>query len=429
MSSPAFELPAVRRNDDEPEWLVALRTAARKRVLSDGLPTTRDENFKYTNLRALRRRRFAPPAIPHLDPADVPALAESGMPAVTFVNGCVHERHSCNGLSIDTLSEWLERDTNSLEHLFGTLADAETHPLAALNTACFDEAIVIRLASDQVADVPLLIEYVSAPGTTETLACPRILIDMGANSRLTVIERFAGLEGAANYTNAVTEVFLAAGARLEHYRLQELAETEFATALLRVKQAADSKLVARSVDIGGKLVRNDLHTQLEAPGASARLTGFYMAIGRQHIDNHTRIDHDAPQTTSHEVFHGVLAERARAVFNGKVIVARDAQKVSAQQTNRNLLLSGTPEIDTKPELEIYADDVRCSHGATVGQLDEDALFYLRSRGLGERTARALLTFAFADEVLREFELAELRDYIEQVVAARLPDHERLVSLV
>ena len=412
----------------EPDWLQALRDDAYRHFLAGGLPTRRNEDWKYTNLRGLQRQRFAVGPAPAAADA-VPSLGQDCLAALSFVNGRLKEHRPAPGLSAGMLSDMLTDSAGALENRLGATVDFDMHPVAALNSAYFEDAVVIDVAAGQKFEQPLLIEFVSTPTDNPALICPRVLILMGKNSRLAVIERYAGLPGAANYTNAVTEVQLEAGARLDHYRLQELAAGDYATGLICAQQAADSRLVARGVDMGGKLVRNDFYTRLAEPGASTRLAGFYLAVDSQHVDNHTRIDHAAPHTGSHEAYHGVLAGRARAVFNGKVVVAPDAQKVDAHQSNRNLLLSGTAEIDTKPELEIYADDVRCSHGATVGQIDEDALFYLRSRGVGERTARALLTFAFADEVLRDFDVSVLREYIEARVTQALPDHEKLEHLV
>ena len=413
---------------DEPGWLQALRDNAYRHFVASGLPTRRDEDWKYTNLRGLQRQRFEVALAPVASGA-VPSLGRDCLAALSFVNGRLNERRPAPGLSVRLLSDVLRDAPDELEDRLGATVDFRMHPVAALNSAYFEDAVIVDVAAEQQFEQPLLIEFVSTPTDSPALICPRVLILMGNNSRLAVIERYAGLPGAANYTNAVTEVQLGRGAHLDHYRLQELADGDYATGLICAQQAADSRFVARGVDMGGKLVRNDFYTRLAEPGASTRLAGFYMAVNSQHVDNHTRIDHTAPHTASHEAYHGVLAGRARAVFNGKVVVAPDAQKVDAHQSNRNLLLSGTAEIDTKPELEIYADDVRCSHGATVGQIDEDALFYLRSRGVGERTARALLTFAFADEVLRDFDIHVLREYIEGRVTQGLPDHERLEQLV
>ncbi|NND60529.1 MAG: Fe-S cluster assembly protein SufD [Gammaproteobacteria bacterium] len=412
--------PAPR---DEPRWRSQLRDRAWEHFSRHGLPTRRDENWKYTNLRAIDKGQFTTGSLPPGETSVAPIGADK-LAVVSFVDGQVTQRQDAPGLSLRLSAELGDEDFG-----LGELVDFDTHPLAALNSAYFDDAVVIDVAAGQVFDQPLLLEYVSTARPAPVLTCPRVFIRMGANTQLTVVERFVGVDGAANLTNAVTEVELGTGARLDHYRLQELSDSDKGISLLRARQHADSRLVARSIDIGGRLVRNDVHATLSEPGASCRLSGFYLCLGRQHTDNHTRIDHDAADTNSDEVYHGVLGGRARGVFNGKVIVRQDSQRVNANQSNRNLLLSGTAEIDTKPELEIYADDVRCSHGATVGQLDDEALFYLRSRGIGERTARALLTFAFAEEVVRDIEVDAVRDYLEHQVALRLPDHERLEKLV
>ena len=424
-----FALRHAERNpDSEPDWLTATRQTAMAQVIHHGLPTTRQENWKYTNLRSLSRKKFEPAAKVSIDVSDVPLLPNSGGPSFSFVNGRPREGQSAGDLAAQLLSEALTDAAQALAGRLSSLVSYQTHPLAALNTAFFEDGVVIEVAAGQQIDHPLLLEFISAPSTTPSLICPRVLIVLEANARLQVVERYVGLPGAENFTSAVTEVHLGRGAQLDHYRLQEAAPGDTCTQLLAVHQAADSQLRTHSADLGGKLVRNDLHSWLCGPGAEANLSGFYMAVGSQHVDNHTRIDHNARHTTSHEDYRGVLADRARAVFNGKVVVAKDAQKVDANQSNKNLILSGKAEIDTKPELEIYADDVKCSHGATVGQLDDDALFYLRARGIGERTARALLTFAFVDEVLSGIEIADLRDYIKTVVTGRLPDYERLEKL-
>ncbi|NNF62348.1 MAG: Fe-S cluster assembly protein SufD [Gammaproteobacteria bacterium] len=410
----------------EPEWLTATRDKAMQQVLASGLPTTRNEHWKYTNLRTLARRKFEPAAVA-VDTDKIPSLVATGQPAASFVNGQLHEL-SVGDYPATTIAQLLEQQPETLNGRLSALVSYDKHPFAALNTAFFSDGIVIEVPAGAEYTTPLLLEFISAAAEQPALVCPRVLIVLGDNAKLSVIERYAGLPGAQNLTNAVTEVHLGQGAQLSHYRLQELTEADTGMHLLAVHQGGDSMLRTHGVDLGGKLVRNDLHTWLCAPGATAELDGFYLAVASQHVDNHTRVDHSAPHTTSDENYRGVLADKARAVFNGKVYVAKDAQKVDARQSNRNLILSGKAEVDTKPELEIYADDVKCSHGATVGQLDEDAMFYLRSRGIGERTAKALLTFGFIEEILAGFGVAELRQYVETLVTERLPDSERLEVL-
>jgi Fe-S cluster assembly protein SufD len=245
-----------------------------------------------------------------------------------------------------------------------------------------------------------------------------------------VIESYIGLEDAAeNLTNAVTEIILHAGAALEHYRVQQESVQGYHVSSVHVQQEASSRYESHVIALGGALSRTDIETRLAAAGAETVLNGLYMAGGRQHVDHHTRIDHLAPHTRSAEYYRGVLAGRARAVFNGKVVVHPDAQKTDAHQTNANLLLSADAEVDTKPELEIYADDVKCSHGATVGQLDEDALFYLRARAIDLETARSLLTYAFAEDIISRMRFKPIRERLSRLVLGRLPEQELIREFV
>ncbi|NNF15140.1 MAG: Fe-S cluster assembly protein SufD [Gammaproteobacteria bacterium] len=410
----------------EPDWLGETRRKAIDQLQQQGLPTPRSENWKYTNLRSLHRRNFRPGLQATLAPDQLLPLSTDGY---SFLNGVVHEQHPVPGLDAQLVSQALADNGDQLAGQLSALVSYKTHPFAAMNTAFFEDALVINVRAGQKLDRPLMLEFISARAEEPALICPRVLIRIEKDAHCEIIERYIGMPDAENLVSAVTEVHLAQGASLDHYRLQEAAPKETCSHLMVVHQGGDSRLHTHSIDLGGRLVRNDLHSWLCAPGAHAQLSGFYMAVDSQHVDNHTRIDHNAPHTTSKEDYRGVLADQARAVFNGKVLVAPDAQKVDASQSNKNLILSGKAEIDTKPELEIYADDVRCSHGATVGQLDEEALFYMRARGIGERTARALLTFAFAEELLADIKIPDLREYVESRVAHRLPDHDRLGDLV
>jgi len=431
-TQPAIDFLATRHAElarPEPAWLTATRNKAMQHVVSSGLPTTRNELWKYTSLRNLQRREYEPSANATIAAASaLPKPAGTGLPTLSFVNGVLCEKQLMPGLSARSLATLIKDEPQVLAGRLSALVNYETHPFGALNTAFFADGVIIEVKAGQQFEQPLLLEFVSTKADKPSLICPRVLIVLEENTRLALIERHVGLTDSENFTSAVTEVHLGTGAQLDHYRLQEMSEKDTCMHLLSVHQSADSQLRTHGVDLGGKLVRNDLQTWLCATGAAADLSGLYLAVGSQHIDNHTRIDHNAPHTSSNENYRGVLADRARAVFNGKVLVAPDAQKVDANQSNRNLLLSGKAEVDTKPELEIYANDVKCSHGATVGQLDEEALFYLRSRGLGVRTARALLTFAFVEEILAGFEMTDLRRYIEGLVAKRLPDADRLEKL-
>jgi Fe-S cluster assembly protein SufD len=252
---------------------------------------------------------------------------------------------------------------------------------------------------------------------------------LGVNAQAKVIESYGAAGAAAGFTNAVTTVGLADGASLEHYKLQEESEKAFHVARLDVRQARDSRFTSHSVSLGGELTRNDIGAALEAEGAECTLNGLYMVDGRQHVDFHTSVEHTQPRGTSREFYKGILGGRARGVFNGRIHVHPGAQKTDSQQSNQNLLLSRDAEVDTKPELEIYADDVKCSHGATVGQLDPDMLFYLRSRGIDPDAARGLLTYGFAQDVIERMSLDAVRGRLERLIVTRVPDADHVRAMV
>jgi len=288
----------------------------------------------------------------------------------------------------------------------------------ALNSAMASDGIGIRVKDGVCMDRPLYVLHVASD--RGLVAHIRHGIMLGRASRATVIEHFAGSATAAGVSNAVTCIRLGKDARLDHYKLQQEGEHAFHVGRIQCRQAEGSHFVSHSVSLGASLARTDIHVRLSGEGASCTLGGLYMTGGRQHADHHTRIDHLSPACTSEEYYRGVLSGRSHAVFNGKVVVHEGADATDARQSNDNLLLSRHAEVDTKPELEIYADDVKCAHGATVGQLDADSLFYLRSRGVDEETARNLLIHAFAGDVIRRFSLPEVRKSVAHAMLARLP---------
>ncbi|MEE9287525.1 MAG: Fe-S cluster assembly protein SufD, partial [Gammaproteobacteria bacterium] len=329
------------------------------------------------------------------------------------------------GTIVDSLASVLQHQGGShLEHL-GQYADDKANGFAALNTAFMTDGAYINLPAGTYVQKPIHLLFLSTTHDNALINYLRNLIVVGANAKVTIIESYVGLEGARNLTNTVTEVALGSGSVLEHYKLQQESLTSFHIGSLHIRQSADSRMYSHSISLGGAIVRNDINTALTAEGAEVNLNGLYMASGRQHIDNHTRIDHASPHTRSNEVYKGVLDGHARGVFNGKVVVHEGAAKTDARQSNKNLLLSNTAEVDTKPQLEIYADDVKCSHGATVGHLDKDALYYLRTRGIDEDAATSLLTYAFADDVINHIKYAPIRARLEKVVIGRLPNMDRI----
>lgn len=405
-----------------PTWLSGRRRDALEHFAAAGFPGRRDEDWKYTSLRLIERRSFGLTGAP---PLEVPAIAGLEGPALVFVNGrLVGQNALPAGATILSLAQAIAAGHPACESLLGTIADPAKHRFAALATALFTDGALIDLGEGIQLDAPLRLVFLAGGGDEPALACPRVLVRAGANSRATLVEHYAAATGTA-LSLAVTEVSLGHGARLEHYRIQEESAEAFHLGVLAAQLARDATLVSHNVSVGSRIARLDLDVGLLGPGAGVEMNGLYVAGGRQHVDSHTRVDHAVPHTSSDQLYRGVLSGQSRAVFNGKAVVHPGAAGTDARQANANLLLSPEAEVDTKPELEIYADDVKCAHGATTGQLDANALFYLRSRGIDEDTAKTLLTFAFADTVLARMGLEPLRRHAEQLVVGRLPDSDRI----
>lgn len=405
-------------------WLVALREAAMRKFLVMGFPTRHDEDWKYTSVAPIEKGGFAlasgHPA--DIDAAQVEALALPDAHLLVFVDG--HHVPALSridalpsGVSIASLATLLERRRSGIETQFDSAA---SYPSAftALNVACMTDGACIHLARGVRLDAPIHLLFLAA--TNAQSIHTRNLVLAEAESHAIIVEHHASLGTPTYFTNTVTDIVLGRGAQIEHHKLQQESAKAFHIAAINADLAGQSRLVSTSFALGGALARTDIHAGLNGEGAECTLDGLYVTDGRQHIDHHTRVDHNVPRGTSRELYKGVLDGASRAVFNGKVVVHPDAQQSDAAQTNRNLLLSEHAEIDTKPQLEIWADDVKCSHAATVGQLDAGQVFYLRSRGLDEETARALLTYGFAAEMVQRIELPGLRQRLDGLLRAFLP---------
>jgi Fe-S cluster assembly protein SufD len=292
-------------------------------------------------------------------------------------------------------------------------------PMTQFNAALLRSVLHITIRAGEALDKPLGLLMIDDAGTSAALSQTRVIIETERNSRAEVIEYHASIGANGHFANVVTELELAAGTAVNYVRIQNRDPAHFQTGKLIARLLRDSRLHHSAFDLGGGLIRNDVDVDIAEPGASVELYGLYLASGRQHIDNHTRVDHRVGPTTSTEEYRGILSDRSRAVFNGKAIVHRGADGTDARQANHNLLLSDKAEIDTKPELEIYADDVKCSHGATVGQLDQAALFYLRSRGLDRDEAAQVLTRAFAATIVGKASVQAVRNHAETLIDRRL----------
>ena len=440
-----------------PKWLAGLRAKGFERFEALGYPTTKNEDWHFTSVAPIAERPFRlAPRHENIDetaadandrrgaarrkedalqglsvkPADLKqfGFGEERWNTLVFVNGVFAEALSTNasvggGLRVTSLATALASNAAVLESRIGRIAPFDSESFTALNTAFIGDGAVIEIERDAVLDEPIHLLYVA---DREGVSHPRNLIIAGRHSRATVIESYVSVRADAYFTNAVTEISLDDGARLDHYKIQRESSGAFHVGTVQVRQERNSELRSFSFAVGGALARTNIYTTLDGDAATCTLNGLYLTDGTQHIDNQTSIEHVAPNCPSHELYKGVLDGRSHGVFNGKVYVHPEAQKTDGKQSNNNLLLSPTARIDTKPQLEIFADDVKCTHGATVGRLDDLAMFYLNSRGIGTDTARMLLTYAFAADVLETIPLEPVKKELERMVLSRFAD-SRLVA--
>ena len=411
-----------------PAWLRAFRQEGIAQLARQGFPTSKLEDWKYTNVAPISGQAFSPVRTVHEAgvEAAVARLALPGKgPRLVFVDGWyVRELSRLEGLpagvTVRSLREALQ-DGEPLESLVGSRARAEASAFTALNAALLEEGAVVRVAPGTVCPEPVQFLFLTRGDAHHVaLASPRVVVRAGDNSELTLVESYVGAAPGVSFTNAVTEVVLGAGARVTHLKLQAESETAFHIGGLHAELGRDSRFASHVISLGGALARNEVHSVFGAEGGECTLQGLYVGHGTQHLDNWTNLDHAHPRCSSRELYKGVLDDKARGTFHGKVLVRPDAQQTDARQANRNLLLSEAAMADARPQLEILADDVKCAHGATVGRLDEQALFYLRSRGISRAEAESLLTHAFAKEVVGAVPLASLRDQVEELLARKLP---------
>ena len=375
-----------------------LRRRAIDRFAESGFPTDRREEWRFTDVTPIAETAFKP-ARGTANPNQFSALARGPLKdcQITFVDGRHAPAFSSpdlpKGIRVESIANALDSDR------LGSLASIDANPFTALNTAFMADGAIVEIPAGVEVDRPIHLLFLSSLHGEPYVTHPRILVVMGENSGATIVESFLGPAGGTYFTNAVTEVFLEDGARLSYTKVQRESLEAFHVAAFQARQGRSSTLTHHSISLGAALARNDFGTVLNGEGAECTLNGLYEVAGSQHVDHHTMIDHAVPHGHSSELYKGILGGRARAVFDGRILVRKDAQKTRAEQTNRNLILSKEALVHTKPQLEIFADDVKCRHGATIGQLDEDVLFYLRSRGIGLEDARRLLVHAFASEIV------------------------------
>ena len=406
-------------------WLTALRQQALTKFSAQGFPSLREEEWRYTNVSAIEKKLFSPSLIgqaQNIVPTDLLAsyqLADAW--SVVLIDG-----HFCAELSeleglpetitVMSIADALAQQPEKVERYINQAVNNDEHSLVAFNTAWFTDGLFVHVPAKLILEKPVQILHLSTQG--DLLATTRTVIVTEDMADIKVIETFVGLD-IAYLSAAVTEVFVGLNADVTLYKMQFESDKAYHFGGIYVKQAKNARFTHHNFAFGALLARCDIHTDLDL-ASECELNGLYLGINRQHIDNHTRINHLKPHGISRELYKGVLDDRARGVFQGRVIVAVDAQKTDSQMNNRNLLLSNDAEADTKPQLEIYADDVKCAHGVTVGQLDEKSIFYLQSRCIDAETARNMLTFAFANEMVDKIKIKSLHDQALEQVLIRFP---------
>jgi len=417
----------------EPDWLKGLRETAFARFESMGIPTTKHEDWKYFSLKKLTKKTF-PSATQtqglSISSSDLSAKypGSFGKYNVVFVDGHFDADLSSleglpKGITASSLQDALQGEQADAvkTELMKQLDRNDLHVFSALNLAMFSGGAWVSVAKNAVVEEPIHMVYLSTAKGEEQAHHTRSLIVAEANSQASFTEHFVSLEGGSAWTNAVTEFVVAENAHIDHVKVQEENQETFHISNMQVEQARSSTFASCAFSLGGLLVRNDIGAALLGEGIECTLNGFFSADGEQVVDNHTFIDHAFPHCNSYETYKGVLDGKGSGVFNGKILVRQDAQKTDAKQNNQALLLSDDAQMSSKPQLEIFADDVKCTHGATSGFLNKEAMFYLQARGIPKSEARGLLTFAFANDVVGGVKHEALREYLENFLILRFRD--------
>lgn len=422
------------RATGQPDWLLAFRQAGMKRFGELGLPTLHDEDWRFTNVAPIAKLHFKPgfDAGDRVAAAELEAFAFSKQAGcrLVFVNGHYAPelsviRNLPSGVKVGSLASALKLDAAALQSQLGHFAGVADNGFTALNQAFFLDGGLVIVPAGQAVSEPIQLVYVTTAKASGLTLHPRNLIIAGANSQVTVLESYVTLGGGGYFTNAVTELYAGENAHLEFVKFQDEALDAFHIAGFHGEFGRSSNVKVHSFALGAKLSRNNIRTHLAGEGLECILNGLYLTRGEQLADHHMIVEHAQPHCASHEYFNGILDDKSRGVFHGRILVRPVAQKTDAKQTNKNLLLSDDAGADTKPQLEIYADDVKCTHGATIGQLNDESIFYLRSRGLGPETARRMLIHAFAGEIIERIQHEPAREELDQLVWARLEANPHL----
>lgn len=415
----------VRESSQTPAWLELVRSSAMDRFEQLGFPSVKEEDWKYTNLASLAKEEFIPVTSRAREVREVERLAypETAAAHVVVVDGFLREDLSVktglkDAVAVDLLSAVEDARYNKIIRKYlARNAGYHNNGLTALNTAFLQSGVFLWIPKNVKLERPLQITFVA--DAENGASFPRLLVVAEENSSATLIESFVSSNGGTYFTNAIAEIVVKDGAQLEHYRLQRESNDAYHVSTTSAELGRTSRYATTSINLGAQLARHDISVVMDHEGAETSVDGLYMVGGDQHTDTHSVIDHKQPHCTSRQLYKGILDGNGRAVFNGKVFVREGAQKTDAQQTNKNLLLSDKARVDTKPQLEIYADDVKCAHGAAVGQIDPEELFYLETRGINPEMGRNLLTYGFAEEVIGKIKIDSIRAQLDETVLRQL----------
>ena len=421
----------------QPKWLTPMRKAGLTSFAEQGFPTLADEDWRFTNVAPVAKLNLQPASPVAANGAESKVIAGSVFAALpghrlVFVNGYFSAKLSClkpltGGARVENLSAAMEKDSALIEKHLGKYAHTQKNSFAALNQALFaDGAFIYAPEGLEIAE-PIQLIYISSAKNSGEAISPRNLIIAGANSKLTVVESYLSTANVAYLTNAVTELVAGENANVEHVKLQDEAASAYHIATIAGEFGRTSHVNVHSFALGAKISRNNIRTKLAGEGLECVLNGLYLTRDEQLADHHMIVEHAQPHCASHEYFNGILDDKSKGVFHGRILVQQIAQKTDAKQTNKNLLLSDDASADTKPQLEIYADDVKCTHGATIGQLNHESIFYLRSRGMSEDTAKRMLIHAFAGEIIERIQCEPAREVIDKLVWDRLEANPHLIG--
>jgi len=423
-----FEAFEKQLNGQSQSAVHQVRRAAMAQLQSTGLPAAKDEEYKFTNLtRAIGKNidfDLPKPAFnqgtEEVNKTKIQALDAYSL---VFLNGNYEASLSTlpavDGLTVMPFAEALKAKAEVVESMFGKKAEAKTDPFIAMNTAFSQDGVFIEIGDKVVVDKPIALYFVGDSSQSQLSYQIRNMVVAGKFAEATIIEKFDTLGANESFTNVVNEFSVDEGSHIQYFKIENDSEQSYHVSNTHASQETSSTFTANTIALNGAMVRNNLNIKLVGEGCESYMNGLYVLKGKTHVDNHTVVDHVKANSYSNELYKGIMDDKSKGVFNGKIFVRQDAQKTNAFQSNKNVLISDNATVNTKPQLEIWADDVKCSHGCTTGQLDEDALFYLQARGIQKEKARAILLRAFASDVLENINNEAIKDYLEQIITERL----------